>query len=343
MVLCWVLSVLLVGTAGFLAGREVAGTTEASTQPPGPSVYTVETGVVSDRFSLGGRAVWPLTPAAAAVAGGVVTTVDVAAMANVSVGTRLFTVNLRPVVIAAGAVPAFRDIGGGARGPDVEQLQDLLVASGQTVGSRGLVDARTIAAIRAWQGQSGYPLTGVVSHGDIVFVPTLPGRILLDPAVRVGASVAPGSTLVSVPAAAPVISLELDQQQAQLVPVDVPVEVVVGEFAWAGIVASVGGTDSGGLLLTLGAADGGPICASDCAALPIPGPTPVGIDVVAVPDTTGPVVPVSALVTGPEPTVQVIAEDGTELPVTVVVSARGLAVVDGVEPGTVILVNPDDD
>ena len=58
------------------------------------------------------------------------TSIDIADGASADLGARLYTVDLRPVVAAVGAVPAFRDLAQGSRGADVAQLEQLLVSTG---------------------------------------------------------------------------------------------------------------------------------------------------------------------------------------------------------------------
>ncbi|HEU5416083.1 MAG TPA: peptidoglycan-binding protein [Streptosporangiaceae bacterium] len=105
-------------------------------------------------------------------------------------GHALYRVNGQPVILLAGRVPAWRPFAPGmTAGPDVRELQAGLIAAGDAAGlltaPTGQLDLATSAAVRRWQAAEGWPVTGQVGLGQVVF---LPGP------VRVGAlSVAPGS------------------------------------------------------------------------------------------------------------------------------------------------------
>jgi len=87
-------------------------------------------------------------------------------------GELLFKVNERPVVALYGSVPLYRTLGVGARGADVQQLEENLAAlgySGFTVDD--LYDWATAEAVSTWQARLGLPETGTVALGQVVFTP----------------------------------------------------------------------------------------------------------------------------------------------------------------------------
>ncbi|HZA80797.1 MAG TPA: peptidoglycan-binding domain-containing protein, partial [Actinomycetes bacterium] len=66
-------------------------------------------------------------------------------------GDVAFTVSGRPVFVLQGAQPAYRDMGPGAQGEDVRQLEEALVRLGFNPGAAdGAYDARTASAVSAW-------------------------------------------------------------------------------------------------------------------------------------------------------------------------------------------------
>src|SRR5437763_2582771 len=76
-------------------------------------------------------------------------------------GSVAFTVSGRPAFVLRGAVPAYRDIGPGAVGDDVRQLQEALVRLGFKPGrSDGVYDDRTGLAVAAWYLKGGWTPTG---------------------------------------------------------------------------------------------------------------------------------------------------------------------------------------
>ena len=104
-------------------------------------------------------------------------------------GGVLFRVDDQAIVLMIGRTPAWRPFGlGMTSGPDVRELQANLIALGYASGllsePNGQYDLATDDAVQRWQAAAGYPVTGQISVGQVIF---LPGPVL------VGAvSVAPG-------------------------------------------------------------------------------------------------------------------------------------------------------
>jgi hypothetical protein len=104
-------------------------------------------------------------------------------------GGVLYRVDEEPVVLLAGATPAWRAFGPGMTdGADVAELQSNLVALGDARGlfsaASGHFDGATTVALQRWQASMRTGATGEVALGQVVF---LPG------AARVGAlGVSPG-------------------------------------------------------------------------------------------------------------------------------------------------------
>jgi hypothetical protein len=107
----------------------------------------------------------------------------------VAPGQVLYRVDNGPVVLMAGALPAWRPfVLGMTDGPDVQQLESNLIAWGD---ARSLLDEPTVhfgpaaaAAVSRWQTTLGLPATGSLDLGAVIFAPS---------ALRVDAvSVSPG-------------------------------------------------------------------------------------------------------------------------------------------------------
>ena len=76
-------------------------------------------------------------------------------------GSVAFTVSGRPAFVLQGPVPAYRDIGPGAVGDDVRQLQEGLARLGFKPGrTDGVYDDRTGLAVAAWYLKGGWTPTG---------------------------------------------------------------------------------------------------------------------------------------------------------------------------------------
>ena len=100
----------------------------------------------------------------------------------VTPGHALYRVDNFPVVLMSGRVPAWRPFTlGMSRGPDVRQLQANLITEGYASGLLTAPDGRfgllTTYAVERWQAANGYPATGEIALGQVVFLPS---------AVRVG-------------------------------------------------------------------------------------------------------------------------------------------------------------
>ena len=97
--------------------------------------------------------------------------------ARVRAGGVLYRVDDTPVVLMAGAVPAWRPFGiGMTDGPDVRQLQAGLIAGhfagGLFTTPTGHYDLATADAVERWQTARGLTVTGSIPLGQVVFLPT---------------------------------------------------------------------------------------------------------------------------------------------------------------------------
>lgn len=145
-----VLCIVVAGAVWWAAGSVLSPAEDVFESTPYTFVKVVP-GEVGSSISLNTVAEWAPVPVGANRAAGVVTSVGVVAGDEVGPGVVLYTVDLRPVVVAQGAVPAFRAIGQGTEGADVAQLQAMLTARGFYTGvADGKAGAGTVSGIRAW-------------------------------------------------------------------------------------------------------------------------------------------------------------------------------------------------
>jgi HlyD family secretion protein len=165
--------VVLVGVACFATGAGLVShrfirspaDIAAATKPPEPSVITAR--VVRRRLSerlvergtVGRARTFELeTSLDPALEHPLVTRVLVRTGSTVRSGRSVLEVAGRPVVVIEGSVPAYRDLGPGAAGRDVFQLQRAIEGLGFSRGAdpRGVFGRGTARAVAAWFRSLGY-------------------------------------------------------------------------------------------------------------------------------------------------------------------------------------------
>jgi peptidoglycan hydrolase-like protein with peptidoglycan-binding domain len=128
------------------------------------------------------------SPAGGSAAGGgspgavYISKLDVAAGGRVTNGGKLAEIDGEPLFALAGRVPAWRDITPGESGPDVAELQQALASLGYYQGgdTPGFFGAATQDAVAGYYEHLGYtpPATGGVPMTDVIFLPSLPAKVV---------------------------------------------------------------------------------------------------------------------------------------------------------------------
>lgn len=259
-------------------------------------------------------------------------------------GDVLYRVNNRPVRVAPGTIPMYRDLEIGAQGQDVRALNAALSKLGHITGDVGDRFTRaTATGVRAWQKALGIEQTGRVERGELVIVPSLPLAITFDSKIAtLGTELVGGERLLQAPGGDPEFVMELLPQQASMIPAGATVTVKFQEYKWPAVVTGSKEGEGGATInLSLSAPDGSLVCGNDCAILPATDTQYLATDAELVPAQHGPAVPVSALTSNPDGSVVVtiVGETGdSNQPVTVLASQDGLAIVDGIKVGEKIRV-----
>lgn len=325
-----------VGVLAFWLGASTASRpTDAGTATPVETIE-VRSGTVGRALRLPVTAQWQRSTTVPAGRSGILTTIDIEPDEPLAPGTTVATIDLQPVVVAQGRVPMFRTLREGSVGEDVRQLQDLLVTQGDLADpSPGVLDPATTQAVRAWQGRIGAHADGEVRPGALVFVPSLPARMTVVPAV--GDALAPDSDLLALLDAAPTFEASVGSSQRDVLTSgrSITIEGLDGE-PWLGTLGQSRTLDD--VTFTIGIADVD--CGAGCASVPTMGVTDLDGLVVEVPETDGPVVPTSVMTRDASGAFTLTLGDGTPRRVRVLAQADGFAVVDGVEPGTLVRVSP---
>ncbi|MES2866925.1 MULTISPECIES: peptidoglycan-binding domain-containing protein [Actinomycetes] len=294
-------------------------------------------GEVGASVTLNTVAKWTPEPVGVNRAEGVLTSVEVSAGDEVSQGATLYTVGLRPVVIAQGEVPAFRTIALGIEGPDVEQLQVMLGALGHYGGTAdGKAGAGTVAAIKAWQDTLGLEMTGEVGVGDVIFVPSLPMRVALDTEiVDRGASLGGGEEVVQGLPSEPEFWIPVTDTQAGMLTTGTRVEITSPDGgAWEAHAGDQRRDENDAVTVALTGMEGGSICGDGCGQVPVIGQATLSSQIITVESVKGLIVPSAALITQADGQIAVIDDEEMMAPVTVEASAKGMSVITGVETGT---------
>jgi len=341
--LIWVVSLVVVGGVAWLAARAAFTPPQAPQDELPAATYTVAEASIGASLPVTVQVSWATHPLAAGSLSGMVTAINLPDSRVVQAGDVLLSVDLRPVVVAQGSVPAFRDLTVGVSGDDVRQLQGFLQAGGYLkTAPDGKFQASTAAAVRAWQQALGVQRTGVVRAGDVLFVASLPARVVFDDGVVVGAVIAPGQPILSVVDNSPVFQAVVGANMSSSVVPKTGQQVSVsspdGGVTWQATIGQVTSGALGGYSATLVAAHGdGPVCADQCALFAY---TSGGLMVAGTldvsPVVTGPSVPLAAVGTAPDGSRFVLRPDGTRVTVTVVGGDASRLIVDGVQVGDVV-------
>ena len=164
--------------AGAVTAVAVQGGQAAPAAPAPPRLATaavVRTNLVTTTLTGGTLGYAPTRPMVNLVTG--IYTWLPRPVARVRAGGVLYRVDDTPVVLMAGAVPAWRPFGiGMTDGPDVRQLQAGLIAGhfadGLFTTPTGHYDLATADAVERWQTARGLTVTGSIPLGQVVFLPT---------------------------------------------------------------------------------------------------------------------------------------------------------------------------
>jgi peptidoglycan hydrolase-like protein with peptidoglycan-binding domain len=190
----------LIGSSFVKSPQQIAADTAAP--PPTVTTAKVVSQVLTSSVQMRGVVypatqydVYPSAPAAGAAgaaaggsaAGGssgtvYISSLDVAAGKRISNGEKLAGIDGEPLFALAGRVPAWRDITPGETGPDVAELQKALASLGYYSGADtpGFFGAATQEAVALYYEHLGDipPVTGGVPMSDVIFLPSLPAKVV---------------------------------------------------------------------------------------------------------------------------------------------------------------------
>lgn len=333
-VLTLVVVAAVAGAAGWSA-RALLAPPQALPEAATFTLVEVERGEIERGLNLNVSAQWSGGPKVVNTSSGVLTEARVRSGDRVEPGSVLYTVDLAPVVVASGSVPAFRGMSSGDRGSDVLQLQKFLLSAGFEAADDGEFGPGTVSAVKAWQQSLGVTQTGKVPLGSLVFVPSLPGVFAWEQGVGVGTALSSGTAVGGMLPATPVFSMTLPANQRSIVTEGMPVTIFAPDGKWDARLGAIGGPGEDGSSVAKVVPPQGKksICGEQCAQLPLSGEGGLRSRVTVIPRREGTVVPTAALAVGANGKSAVIAEDGRSIPVEVEAAAGGQALVTGVSVG----------
>jgi Putative peptidoglycan binding domain len=161
-------------------------------------------------------------------------------------GRVLYQVSGSPVVLLYGPVPAYRTLSEGMAGPDVAELNADLVKLGYATSAQldpgsGYFSPETAYALEELQSHLGLAVTGALTLGQAVFLPTAAQVTGLGQATVLGGPAQPGSVLLTASSTTPVITIDLDASQQTEVKDGEQVSITLPDNqVTPGVVSSVG-------------------------------------------------------------------------------------------------------
>ena len=163
-------AVVAASAVGWVAGRRIQSPAEIAsrTAPPTPSLITVPVELrtlTSDVVARGtvryGSPQTVALPASTLKTGTSIVSIAPVKGAALNEGSVAFSVSGRPVLVLQGTQPAYRDLGPGAVGEDVRQLQAGLARLGFNPGAlNGVYGSSTAGAVAAWYRAAGWAPLG---------------------------------------------------------------------------------------------------------------------------------------------------------------------------------------
>lgn len=344
-----VLALILVGALGFWAGRTtIFPSSTVDTKNEASLEATVVDGQVGRTLSLNVTATRQPSPLAPNQLAGLVTQVSDAK--SFTTGNIAYSVNSIPVRVLVGAIPFYRAMAEGDSGPDISQLNAALAAMKFAPGSGDRFTAATTQAVKAWQKKLGLPETGKLALGEVLAVPTLPTSLAFDRNILyVGAQLAGGEKVASVPAGKPVFTLEVTDEQAKTIQQGTTVTFASQARPNEEFSATTGTPkqqQGGTWTIPIESGTDEPVCGKFCGAIAPSGTEYLPAQIHLVKPVKGPAVPIAAVTTDSsgKASVQLVTGDGmiTKTPVTVLGVQDGIAVVDGVKIGSRVRLGDED-
>ena len=343
-VLVLALVIASAGGAGFWAGQQFGREVDnAEIETPEPVTATARTGTLGEEYPAPISLEWTQDLSLSFLGDtGVVTALstDSGSFAGVASGSVIGTVNGEPVVVIEGEHPAYRLMELGVAGIDVVQLQDHLVSTGFLADAEadGSFGPATAQAVQEWWETLGVSDRDTVPMGSIIFAGDLPRLLSTDPSVRVGELIATGAPFLVGVSSTPVATVTLT-------------EIQENRFLAEGATFNVSDPTGAEVEMTVLGTQIRDRATEVELALPpdefdgwsnltlSPGnPARLSGQMVVTPPTEGTIVPSAALNDLADSNATVRLASGAAVDVKVIAVVGGQAIVEPLEPGTVVVV-----
>jgi peptidoglycan hydrolase-like protein with peptidoglycan-binding domain len=264
--------------------------------PPSSSLATVEKRTLSSRVQVNGtlgylgsyqvvngaQGHWTSLPAVGQV---------------ITQGQTLSSVDGSPMVLLYGTIPAYRDFRPGmSDGEDVKELEQNLLALGYGNSSNlvasGHFDSFDVAAVKRWQKAMGLAQTGVISLGQVVFLPE--AIRITSVAATLGSMAQPGAPMATASSTTRRVLVNLSANQQSKVKVGDKVTITLpnrkttdGTVSAVGTVATSSGNGGGTPTIEVSITPNDPAATGilDAAPVSVSIVTESVVDVLAVPVT----------------------------------------------------------
>lgn len=204
-------------------------------------------------------------------------------------------------------------------------------------------DGATVSAVKEWQQELGVPDTGDILLGELVAFDTLPAPLSFDRDVlTLGNQLSGGENLVFTSSGAPEFSMEVQEQQARMIPENAGIHIAAGDVQWEAKISGTTTTPEGNRTFALTGLDGSSVCGTDCELLRGETEQYLSATVTLVKPVTGPGLPAAAVHTDAtgNASATLLNDDGTrhETSVHVLGAQDGIVILDGVDVGQVAVV-----
>jgi hypothetical protein len=323
---------------GWVAGRRATKTPKTSPAKAAPPSILSRYGTLEETRDLAVQAQWRADRTIFNRLSGTITSMQIKheAIQEVDAGSVIYSVDGRSVLILEGARPAYRDIGSGSSGDDVRQIQTFLATfNSSSLAVDGIWGSETLAEWNRWRRIKGLEIVdNGVSLGEVVFVPSLPRRVVAAEGMDEGRVVSGAEVIGTVEQAAPTFWIDQPKTTAAPLAPGVRVDVVIGAETVSALVSTRRTSTEQGDRLEL---DLPATRCNSCSVIQGTQPSPWPGIARMTPPVSGTIVPVGALRSATGPESAVVLEDGTVRAVKVLSRVGAEVVIDGIGTGVRVL------